>query len=237
MNYETSFKRIAAISAIISAPLAVAGLVIVTLAVDFDFELMSDQSNLITLGARSAGFFHWGEFLSIFGYYLLLIPVALYLWHWLRPHDPNLVNLYTVCGLGFIFIGVPGAIMRTNVLPEMMRAYAEASGAQREVLEAVFKVLTEMAFTGGIGIILLGIWWLGIGLVLRSERRLLGIVTTVLGIAALGVSVGTIFHIEPLIMLEGIVFLLSPFWALWLGIVIWRRGEQSEQRVEEATAA
>jgi len=210
----------------------VAGLIIVALAVDFNFELMSDQAALIALGAQSAEFFQWGEFLTVFGYHLLLIPVVLYLWHLLRPHDPNLVNLYTVCGLGFIFIGVRGAIMRANVLPEMMRAYAEASGAQREVLETVFKVLTDMAFTGGIGIILLGIWWLGIGLVLRSERRLLGIFTTVLGIAALGVSVGTIFHIEPLIMLEGVVFLLSPFWALWLGIVIWQGTEKSEQRVE-----
>ncbi|MDX1416684.1 MAG: DUF4386 family protein [Candidatus Promineifilaceae bacterium] len=236
MNNETFFRRIAAISAIISAPLAVAGLVIVSLAVDFNFELMSDQAGLIALGAQSAEFFQVGEFLTVFGYHLLLIPVILYLWHWLRPHDPNLVNLYTVFGLGFIFIGVPGVIMRANVLPEMMRAYAEAPSAQREVLEVVFKILTDMAFTGGIEVILLGIWWLGIGLVLCRERRLLGIVTTVLGIAALGVGVGAIFHIEPLIMLEGIVFLLSPFWTLWLGIVIWQGTEKSEQRVEAATA-
>ena len=50
MNNETLFKRIAAISAIISAPLAVAGLVIVSLAVDLNFELMSDQAGLIALG-------------------------------------------------------------------------------------------------------------------------------------------------------------------------------------------
>ena len=99
----------------------------------------------------------------------------------------------------------------------------------------VFKALTGLAFTEGIELILLGIWWLGIGLVLRNERRMLGNFTTVMGIAALGTSVGTIFHIEPLIMLEGIVFLLSPFWALWLGIVIWQRGEQSEQLREAAT--
>lgn len=238
MNNETSFRRIAAISAIISAPLAVAGLVITALAIDFNFEVMSDQAALIALGAQSAEFLQWGEFLTVFGYYLLLVPVALYLRHWLRPRNPNLVDLYTVSGLGFIFIGVPGAILRANVLPEMMRAYAQASLAQQEMLAVVFKVTTDVIFAGVgvLEIILLGIWWMGIGLVLRSERRLLGIVTTVLGIAALGNSVGTIFHIEPLIMLEGIVFLLSPFWALWLGIVIWQGAEKSEQRVEPTAA-
>ena len=57
MSNETSFRRIAAISAIISAPLAIAGLFIVTLAVNFNFELMSDQAALIALGAQPADFF------------------------------------------------------------------------------------------------------------------------------------------------------------------------------------
>jgi len=215
-----------------------AGLVMVTMAVDFDFEVMADQARLITLGPRSADLMGWGEFLAMFGYYLLLIPVALYLRHWLRNRNPNLVNLYTVCGLGFIFIGVPGATLRANVLPEMMRAYAQASGAQQETLAIIFKVTTDVIFAGlGIlEIILIGVWWLGIGLVLRGKQRLLGIVTAILGIAALGNGVGNIFHIESLIMLEGVIWLFSPLWALWLGIIIARHNETSENSMNLATA-
>jgi hypothetical protein len=238
MNDQTIFKRIAAISAILSGPLAIGSLAMVTLAVDFDFGLMDDQARLITLGNRAANLMGRGEFLGVFGYYLLFIPVTLYLRHWLMPRNPNLINLFTICGLGFIFIGVPGAILRANVLPEMMRAYTQASGAQQEMLAIIFKVTTDVIFAGlsVLEIIFIGVWWLGIGLILRNEQQLLGIFTIMLGIAALGNVVGKISHIEPLIMLEGIVFLFSPLWALWLGIVIWRRDEKHEQMMEVATA-
>jgi len=50
-----------------------------------------------------------------------------------------------------------------------------------------------------------------------------GIFTAILGVASLVAGVGTIFHVEPLVALEGITFLLSPLWVVWLGIVIWRQ--------------
>lgn len=118
MNDQTSFRRIAAISAIISAPLALGAVVIHILAVEFDFSLMPDQARLITLGERAAELIRWGDILGIFGYYLLLAPVALYLWYWLKPHSPRLVTMYTVSGLANIFIGVIGAGLRAGVLPE-----------------------------------------------------------------------------------------------------------------------
>lgn len=32
------------------------------------------------------------------------------------------------------------------------------------------------------------------------------------------------------------LYFFEPFWALWLGVVIWRGAGQSAQRVEAATA-
>jgi hypothetical protein len=239
VNDQTASRRIAAISAIISAPLALAADVIVTVAVEFDFELMSDQARLITLGARAAEILRWGEILGIFGYYLLLAPVALYLWYWLRPHNPRLVTMYTVSGLASIFIGVIGAGLRAGVLPEMMSAYAQAPDAQRQVLSIVFQTVTNVIFValGPVEGILAGLWLLGIGLVLRSERRGLGIFAVILGIAMLGSGFGAMFQIELLAMLQ-LVYFVSPIWALWLGIVIWRHAEneKSEQSLEPAPA-
>jgi len=239
MNDQTTFARITAISAILSAPLQIAGLVYTSLAVDFNFEVMSNQGALIGLGESAAQFMSQGEYLAMFGYYLLLIPVALYLWRWLRPLAPNLVTLYTLFGLGFIFIGISGAMMRATVLPEIMRTYAYAASAEREMLGVVFKVLIDVVFSGlgALEAIFIGVWWLGIGWVMRTKRRFLGIFTTVLGVSAISGSAGAIFHTEALVMLEGFSYFLWPIWVLWLGIVIWRHGKKSEQMVTAAATA
>lgn len=240
MNDQTSFKRIAAISAILAALLQLTFMLIGFLAIDFNPEIMADPSQMISLGERGARIFRWGEILDIFGFYLLVVPPALYLWCWLRPHSPNLVNLCTVFGLGSLFTGVAGAAIRFGAMTEMMHAYAQASGAEREMLAAVFKVLTDVWFLGlsFLEITFTGIWLLGIGLVLRRERRTLGLVTTILSIGYLGTVVGGgIFQIDALVALfTGIVTPLFPIWKLWLGIVIWRRDEQSEPALEPAMA-
>lgn len=237
MNDVNSFRYIAAITAIISALLALAADVIVILAVDFNFELMADQAGLIALGTRAAELFRWGETLGLLGYCLLLVPVVLYLWFWLRPRSPNLVTMYTVFGLAFVFIGAVGASLRAGVLPEMMSAYAQADNVQGQILEAVFQSAIDVIF-GAIGpleSLLFGLWLLGVGLVLRKERRNLGILAVILGIAFLGTAVGEILRVEPLSMLE-LAYFISPIWVFWLGIVIWRQSEQSEQSMEAATA-
>lgn len=237
MNNETSFRRIAAISAILSAPLALAAVVVVTAAVEFDFGIMSDQAGLLELGAQAAGILRWGEILGVFGYYLLLAPVALYLWYWLRSQSPRMVTLITLSGLASIFIGVIGATLRAGVLPEMMSAYALAPDAQRQVLSVVFQTTTDVIFEalGPIEAILAGVWILGVGPVLRSERRGPGILAMTLGIAMLGSGFGAMFQIDLLAVLD-LAYFVSPIWALWLGIVIWRRAEKTEQSLEAATA-
>jgi hypothetical protein len=46
---------------------------------------------------------------------------------------------------------------------------------------------------------------------------------------------GWLLRVGPLARLEN-AFFLVPFWTVWLGIVIWRRGEQSEQMAAAAAA-
>ena len=55
----------------------------------------------------------------------------------------------------------------------------------------------------------------------------------ILGIAFLGGGTGWLMRVGPLSRLEN-AFFLVPFWVVWLGIVIWRRGEQSDQMVSAA---
>jgi hypothetical protein len=74
---------------------------------------------------------------------------------------------------------------------------------------------------------LAGIWFLGIGLLLRGERRLFSIFSIILGISALLGSLGMILSVEALALLGGVIYgLLAPIWALWLGIDLLRKPVQ-----------
>lgn len=239
MNDQTSFKRIAAITAVIAAILNLAAWILGPLAVDFNFEVLENPGNLLTAGLESDAIrlFRWGEILGLFGSSLLLIPLMLYLWQWLRSHRPRLVTLYTVLGLTSIVLGVIEFAIRISIWPPMMAAYPQAAEAQREVLQVVFNTLTDFGFESmyALSSILIGLWWLGIGPVLRAERRVLGIATAIMGATILGAGVGWLLQVDPLARLE-LFYLFEIVWLVWLGIVIWRREEQHEHVMEVAAA-
>lgn len=237
MNDQTAFGRIAAISAIVSAPVTLAATIVLSMAVDFNPDILSSPADLITLGAQAAEIFRWGSILELGAPMLLLIPAALYLWYWLKPRSPRMVTMYTVFGLTSILFGTIATLLRASFFPAMMGAYSQAADAQREMLMVVFQAVTDFAFEGLLACeyIFEGLWWLGIGLILRGERRGLGVVTAVLGIAILAAGVGWLWRVGPLARLE-MAFFLVPVWVVWLGIVIWRHAERSEQALEAAAA-
>ncbi len=235
MNDQTLFKRIAAITAILAAPVTLANTIVLFIAVDFNSELMSNPVGLINIGAAASETFRWGTILELGAPTLLLVPAALYLWYWLKPRAPELVTLYTVFGLASMILAVTGTLLRATLYPPLMAAYPQASETQQEILMVIFQGITNFTFEGlwALELIFWGIWWLGIGLVLRGERRSLGIVTAIMGTAFLIAGAGWLLRVGPLARLEN-AFFLVPFWVVWLGVVIWRRGEQSDQMVSAA---
>jgi hypothetical protein len=65
-----------------------------------------------------------------------------------------------------------------------------------------------------------GVWWVGIGAILRRERRALGWITIVLGIFMLLRDV----KIGPLELIGlSVYFVLAPIWAAWLGMDLLRK--------------
>jgi hypothetical protein len=73
-------------------------------------------------------------------------------------------------------------------------------------------------------VLLAGVWFIGIGLLLRDERRLFSVVSIILGISALLDSLGFILGIDAVSSLGLTIFLvLAPIWSLWLGIDLLRK--------------
>jgi hypothetical protein len=230
MKDHQSFQRFAALAAIISFPLALGNIVLSGMAIDFKFmDAATNPAFWLSAGTDGASLLRWGMILDMLSYYLPLLPVALVLWRWLRPRNPDWVLFYTSCGLGYILIGAIGAAILAAVHPPLINAYTQASVEQRPVLETVFSAIWNMVYVGIWGILevlLAGIWFLGIGLLLRGERRLFSIVSIILGISALLGSLGVILSVEALALLGAIYGLLAPIWALWLGIDLLRKPVQ-----------
>ena len=230
MTDHQSFQRFAALAAIISFPLALGSIVLSGMARDFNMEAATNPALLLSVGADGASLSRWGMILDMLGYYLPLLPVALFLWRWLGPRNPDWVLFYTSCGLGYILIGAIGAAILAAVHPPLINAYAQASVEQRPVLETVFSAVWNMVYGGMwnlLEVLLAGIWFLGIGLLLRSERRLFSIFSIILAISALLDSLGFIMGIEALALLGVAIYvLLAPTWALWLGIDLIRKPVQ-----------
>src|SRR6185503_5685067 len=215
---------------IISFPLALGSIVLSGMAQDFNMEASTNPALLLSVGADGASLSRWGMILDMLGYYLPLLPVALFLWRWLGPRDPDWVLFYTSCGLGYILIGAIGAVILAAVHPPLISAYAQAPVEQRPALETVFSALWNMVYGGMwniLGELLAGIWFVGVGLLLRGERRIFSIVTMILGISALLDSLGMILNFEGLALLGlSIYVVLAPIWTLWLGIDLLRKPVQ-----------
>ena len=230
MSDHQSFQRFAALAAIISFPLALGNIVLSGMAIDFKFmDAVTNPALWLAVGADGASLLRWGMILDMLSYYLPLLPVALFLWRWLGSRNPNWVLFYTSCGLGYILIGAIGAMILAAVHPPLINAYAQASVEQRPVLETVFSAIGNMVYRGMWGILevlLAGIWFLGIGLLLRGERRIFSIVSMIIGASALLGSLGVILGIEAIALLGVIYGLLAPVWALWLGIDLLRKPVQ-----------
>jgi len=236
MNEQTTFRRIAAISAILAAPVTLASTVVLLMAVDFNSEFMSHPEGLITISASASETFRWGTILEL-GSTLFLIPAALYLWYWLKSRAPKLVTLYTVFGMASMLLATTGELLRANLYPPLMNAYSQAPEIQKKVLIAIFQGITNFNFEGlwALELIFWGIWWLGIGPLLRSDRRNLGIVTIILGMAFFIAGAGWLLRVGPLARLENLYFFV-PIWTVWLGIVIWRNPENN-QYTKKSTSA
>jgi len=224
---DRSFSRVAAIAAIASLPLAAGNLLAMLATVHFNLNGMTNPLLLLHAGTAAAPLWRWSMILDIFGYYLPIVPLILLLCSSLRHQSPNWIDLFALCLLAYCLIGAIGGAMLATALPTLIREYATAtSGSHQVSLQTVFTGYTDGIYRGLWNLLeefLAGVGWIGFGLVLRAERRRLGLVTIVLGVACLLDSLGTALNTDTIASTGLTVYLvLAPVWACWMGIGLLR---------------
>jgi len=230
MNDHPSFQRLAARITILAVISYLISVVLLLAVMNYSFSIEAFSGAMISAGSRGAGLLRWAMIFDVFGSYLLLTPLALHLWVWLRPKSPNHVTLYTLCGLAYILIGSMGAIVLSAVLPQLMNEYVQASATQRDTLQVVFDSLLNAVFLGlwnPLEVFLLSIWLIGLGPLIQRERQGLGIVTRLLGFSALIDSTGRFFDMQTIFFIGSSgLFLLVPVWLIWWAIDLSRKPVQ-----------
>src|SRR5260370_24399644 len=148
MNNDASFQRLAAVTSILAALLAFGsiGFLVVVLGVNTD--PFSNRASILRIGSNGANLLRWRMILDMFGYYLLLAPLALLLWNRLQPKGMNLITLYTFCGLAYMLIGAIGAATLAAISPPLIERYGQASGQQRLMYEVVFSSFIHALYLG-----------------------------------------------------------------------------------------
>jgi hypothetical protein len=211
---------------ILAGVLSLASLVVGLSGADYDFEAFSEADTFIALGADAASPVLWGMWLSLFGSYLLIVPLALHLHRRLRHDDPAVSDLASVGALLYILLGAAGAGILAATAPHLMEQWSVADAAGRSDLLAQFDLARRIAEDGLQGVVqnVAGAtWFIGMGVLLRAHRRWLGTTAIVIGSALVLNTLGILVDVEGLRMLglTGTV-LLAPMWAIGMGVSMLR---------------
>ena len=227
MEDSGGFRAFAGVTAILAGLLAISSGVVGAAALGTDVAGGTDPEFLLQVSMRGAGLLRWSLLLDVFGYYLLLAPLAIYLWYSSKSVSRPWVTLFTACGLSYILIGAIGASILAAVLPPLIESYSSGSGATREAAGVVIITFANAVYQGlwnPLEMVLGAVWWLGSGAIVRRTRPALGIMTLMVGAAAWLDALGAIFELQTLFLVGlSAVLLLIPLWALWFGIDLLRR--------------
>lgn len=225
-HMERSFyTRAVGLTTIASGLLAAACLVVGVLAVDGDMDAFADPLRTLQ-HAQNHRLAYWFNILDLFGYYLLLVPVILHLHSLYRFRSPW-VPLFTFSGLAYALIGAVGAVVLAVLWPELMQQHLVAAPDERPMIELVFKASTVAVVDGLwniLEVLFAGVWWIGIGLLLRSASAFAGYGAIVAGVACVLDAKGNMIG-WPLLSEIGlnIYLLMGIVWPIIIGVWLMRR--------------
>jgi hypothetical protein len=206
--------------------LGTASSVLFLAAFQFRPDWFAEPARLVSGGATSAELLRFAAAADLLGYYLPTGVVAYVLWRVLRPRSALVADLSTLAALGYVLAGGAGASMLAMAGPMLMHAHA-AAGADQASVAIAFGTLTEVVFRAiwqFLDALLLGGWWVGIGLLTRVRQPRFALLSFALGAASIAGAVLTLMGLGAVRDgLLGLLFIGWFAWAIWLVLLLQRR--------------
>jgi hypothetical protein len=124
--------------------------------------------------------------------------------------------LSTIAAVGYALAGGVGAAILATVAPMLMHAYTNATTAGQAVIAAQFATVLEVVWRAiwqFLDAILLAVWWLGIGWLLRPDHLRLSRLSLTLAAAA---AVGAAANVAGLNLIRDVLLgVLFTLWTAW----------------------
>ncbi len=197
---------LAKMAALLAAVLCLSVYPLLLTAVDFDAALLEQPAAMIELDRAAILWLERAMLADMLGFYLLQIPIAIFLHLRLRANP--VMNYATVFGVGYCLIGAIGAAALSVAWPTLSVLYQSAPDeAARIALRDSFTMISAVVNLGlwGRAEFLLGaLWWICIGFAADGTMRAFRMVSWVLGVATalawLGNLLSTPLLAEPALM-------------------------------------
>ncbi len=204
-------------AALLAAALCLAVYPLLLTGVDFDAALLEHPAAMIELDGAAILWLERAMLADMLGFYLLQIPIAIFLHLRLRANP--VMNYATVFGVGYCLIGAIGAAALSVAWPTLSALYQSAPDeAARIALRDSFTTISAVVNVGlwGRAEFLLGaLWWILIGFAADGTMRAFRAVSWVLGgataMAWLGNLVSAPLLAEPALMAY---MVLVPVWLI-----------------------
>jgi hypothetical protein len=212
---------------VLSGITALACMVLGAISVNGHFEVFNNPSLMLMLPGLDVEAGRWSMICDMLGYYMLLLPVIYYLHYWMKVKTAW-SNLITFCGLAYVLIGSIGASILAVVWPYTLNVYAAAAPAMQPIIKANFELVNTIVYNGMwnlLEMLFAGIWWLVAGILLYKEKyKAIAVISIITGSFSLldgfsGMIENDILHEISL----NVYLYLSIVWALWMGILIYRK--------------
>lgn len=226
---KPTLRTIAVGALIVSIGVGMTSNLLFVAAFQFRIDWFLEPTGILGAGGTSAELLRWAAALDLIGYYLASGVLAYALWRLLRPRNPIVADLSVLAALGYAIAGGAGAAMLAMVAPMMMYDHIAAAPAEQAVIATQFEILFEVVWRSiwqFLDAILVGAWWLGIGLLVRPDQPALARLSLMLSALA---GVGFIFTVLGLDLVRdvglGIVFTLWTVWWIWLLVLFLRHDD------------
>jgi len=220
-----TLRRAALWAAAIAVPIGIASDVLYLAAAHFPVDPAA--LNRFDVLAADPALLRWAAFTDFCAFYAPLVPVALYLRRRFDRRDA-LLDLYTVAALAFAVVGGSAALVLGAVGPALAAAAAAGGPGAVPAYSIVARALEDAIYVAiwqTFGAIALGIFYVGVGRLLRCEQRWLGTLTIFIGADAFVVAVARIAGLEPVAIVTIAIWLpLMTLWSGWLAFSVLREG-------------